>query len=87
MQPVLVPTITSAGDDEARAEPVILLAFIEHDLQGPDSQGQQSQANPVNAADAFRGLFSNRVGLRRSVGQQQRQMPTGMFRKKIQRHV
>ena len=34
-------------DDEMRPEPVVLLALIEHDLQGSDAQRQQRDAHVV----------------------------------------
>ena len=37
-------------DDEVRAEPVIFLAFIEHDLQTADADRQQADTPEIDAA-------------------------------------
>ena len=41
------------GDDEAGAEPVVFLAFVEHDLEGADGDDEQAEAPVV---DAFAAL-------------------------------
>ena len=45
--------VTSEGDDEAGAEPVVFLALVEHDLEGADGDDEQAEAPVV---DAFAAL-------------------------------
>ena len=42
-----------AGDDEAGAEPVVFLAFVEHDLERADGDDEQAESPVV---DAFAAL-------------------------------
>src|ERR1700733_13720993 len=59
-------------DDEVGAEPIVALAFIEHDLHGAQAQGEQAQADVVNAeAGAFLLLHVGRIA-DQHVGQNQR---------------
>ena len=45
------------GDDEARSEPVLLLPFVEHHLQGADAHRQHADAPVVDAAAALRLMY------------------------------
>ena len=41
------------GGDEVRAEPVVLLAFVEDELQGAEADGEQAEAGVVEIEPAF----------------------------------
>src|SRR5882724_2919836 len=43
--------------DEVRAEPILLLAFIEHDLQGANADHQQTDAPIIDALRFFADVW------------------------------
>ena len=67
------PQMTVKVDDEVRFEPIVALAFVEHDLQRAEAQRQQAQADIIDSESRRRSLrFKYGGSSIERVGQQQR---------------
>src|SRR5271155_2680604 len=65
------------GDDEVRAEPIVALAFIEDDLHGAEAEGEEAEADVINAeASAFLLLHVGGIA-DEHIGEQQRNDANG----------
>ena len=84
----MMPKAASDGHDpdERRAEPVFILAAIEHDLQA--AEAERDEAEPDEVDMLARGLLRSQGGSSTSTETRKvAMMPTGMLAKKIQRQL
>src|SRR5215472_16303765 len=61
------------GYDESRSEPIVLLAFVKHRLQRADTNGEQANADVVEALNCHRTALRPRWILNQSIKQKQGQ--------------
>ncbi len=79
--------MTDERDDERRGEPVVLLPLVEHDLEAAEADGDERQADVVDAA-RLALLAATMCGgsVTTRLGQHSESRPTGTLMKKTQRH-